>query len=128
VLAEDQPIGMLAALFERARLVLGVDSGPLHLATAVGTPTVRLYGPTSAAIFGPWGPSSAHVALTSELACAPCGRLDYRPDELAAHPCVRLIAPAAVISAAQTVLRVPPETRLISEHPTAEQREGVAAS
>jgi ADP-heptose:LPS heptosyltransferase len=105
--AEELPLSRFAALLALARLVLGVDSGPLHLATAVGTPTVRLYGPTSPAIFGPWGPPGAHVALVSTLTCAPCGRLDYSRPELSAHPCVRLIAPADVIAAARSVLRGP---------------------
>jgi ADP-heptose:LPS heptosyltransferase len=43
----------LAALYARCELVLGVDSGPLHLAAAVGVPTVHLFGPTDPARFGP---------------------------------------------------------------------------
>ena len=104
-LTGDLPLGRFAAVIERARLALGVDSGPLHLATAVGTPTVRLYGPTSPAVYGPWGPPGEHVALASSLACAPCGRLDYTRAEVAAHPCVRLITPGAVVAAAHAVLQ-----------------------
>ncbi len=51
----------LAALCRRARLFVGADTGPLHLAAAVGTPCVGLYGPWPAARHGPYGPQ--HVAL-----------------------------------------------------------------
>jgi lipopolysaccharide heptosyltransferase I len=51
----------LAALARRARLFIGSDTGPLHLAAAVGTPCVGLYGPWPAEKHGPYGPQ--HVAL-----------------------------------------------------------------
>ena len=51
----------LAALARRARLFIGADTGPLHLAAAVGTPCVGLYGPWPAARHGPYGPQ--HIAL-----------------------------------------------------------------
>jgi len=46
----------LAALARRARLFIGSDTGPLHLAAAVGTPCVGLYGPWPAETNGPYGP------------------------------------------------------------------------
>ena len=51
----------LAALARRAKLFIGADTGPLHLAAAVGTPCVGLYGPWPAARHGPYGPR--HIAL-----------------------------------------------------------------
>ena len=51
----------LAALVRRARLFVGADTGPLHLAAAVGTPCVGLYGPWPASRHGPYGPQ--HIAL-----------------------------------------------------------------
>jgi heptosyltransferase I len=45
----------LAVLFRRARLVIGGDTGPLHLAAALGTPVLGLYGPTNPARNGPYG-------------------------------------------------------------------------
>jgi ADP-heptose:LPS heptosyltransferase len=108
---EDVPLGRYAALLARARLVLGVDSGPLHLAVAVGAPSVRLYGPTDPAIFGPWGPSALHAVVASDLPCAPCGRLDYPPADLALHPCVRLLIPQQVLVAAHRVLAAAAQRR-----------------
>jgi heptosyltransferase-3 len=98
-LAGRTDLGTLAALFARCRLVLGPDSGPLHLAVAVGTPTVHLFGPASAERFGPWGPAERHRVVAAELPCAPCGRLDW-PDP-ADHPCVRTLGVARVIGAAR---------------------------
>jgi heptosyltransferase-2/heptosyltransferase-3 len=98
-LAGRTDLGTLAALFARCRLVLGPDSGPLHLAVAVGTPTVHLFGPASAERFGPWGSAERHRVVAAELPCAPCGRLDW-PDP-ADHPCVRTLEVARVIGAAR---------------------------
>ncbi len=63
--------GQLGALIERCGLFVGNDSGPLHLATAVGTPVVGLYGPTSPAIDGPLGPATRAVVYHA-LDCSPC--------------------------------------------------------
>ena len=60
-LAPATSLPQLAALARRARLFLGSDTGPLHLAVAVGTPCVGLYGPMPATRNGPYGPR--HVAL-----------------------------------------------------------------
>ncbi len=102
-------LGRLAALLARADLALGVDSGPLHLATAQGTPTVRIYGPTDARVFGPWGDSTLHRVIQAARPCAgcaaiPCGRIDWRPEELPAHPCVRAVPVAEVLAAAEALL------------------------
>jgi len=92
-------VGSLAAVFARCRLVLGPDSGPLHLAVAVGTPTVHLFGPAPAERFGPWGDAARHRVVASELPCAPCGRLDW--PAAGDHPCVRTLAAGRVIEAAR---------------------------
>jgi ADP-heptose:LPS heptosyltransferase len=54
----------------RARLVVAADTGPLHLACAVGTPVVALFGPTDPGRNGPFAPGDAVVRRTP--ACAPC--------------------------------------------------------
>ncbi|MDH4186451.1 MAG: glycosyltransferase family 9 protein, partial [Nitrospira sp.] len=48
-------VGLLPALLQRAALLITNDSGPMHIAAAVGTPIVALFGPTSAARTGPYG-------------------------------------------------------------------------
>lgn len=104
LLVTGATIGQLAALLRRALVVLSVDSGPLHLAVAQGTPTVQLFGPTDPRIFGPWGTRERHIVLASTRRCPtcpiiPCGRLDFTPQELADHPCVRLITEQQVLEA-----------------------------
>jgi len=105
VAAGETTLGGLAALMARSRLVLGVDSGPLHLAVAVGAPTVHLYGPVDSRTFGPWGDPARHVVITSNMDCIPCNRLDYAPEELDEHPCVRNIPAEHVLGAAERLLR-----------------------
>ncbi|MBP8139315.1 MAG: putative lipopolysaccharide heptosyltransferase III [Burkholderiales bacterium] len=61
----------LAALTARARLFVGVDSAPMHIAAAVGTPVVALFGPSSEIAWGPWRVPSRVV--TSAHPCRPCG-------------------------------------------------------
>ena len=103
-LAGQTDLGALAAVFARCRLVLGPDCGPLHLAVAVGTPTVHLFGPASARRFGPWGPVDRHAIVGTPLRCAPCGRLDW--SEPGDHPCIRTLGVAQVIAAARRVERM----------------------
>jgi len=63
-----QLLGVLA----RARLAIGPDSGPMHIAAAVGTPVISLWGATSAARSAPWG--SEHLAIEGQAPCMPCYR------------------------------------------------------
>ncbi len=106
----ETDLGKLAALMERADLALGVDNGPLHLATAQDTPTARVYGPTDPRIFGPWGDPALHRIIQARRPCpgcaaVPCGRLDWPPEALPDHPCVRSIASDEVLAAAEGLLK-----------------------
>ncbi len=103
MMAGDTNVGQLAALFQRAKVVLGPDSGPLHLAAAVQTPTVTLFGPADPIEFGPWGSPQKHIILTSDIKCRPCRIIDWTGDDLSMHPCVREITVARVLEAARRV-------------------------
>jgi heptosyltransferase-3 len=61
----------MAALAARARLFFGVDSAPMHIAAAMGTPVVALFGPSNELEWGPW--MVAHRLVTSAHSCRPCG-------------------------------------------------------
>ncbi|MEO8276282.1 MAG: glycosyltransferase family 9 protein [Thermoanaerobaculia bacterium] len=64
----------LAALAKRARAVVAADTGPLHLACAVGAPAVAIFGPTDPARNGPWNP--ADLIVSRRPPCFPCHRRD----------------------------------------------------
>jgi len=83
----------LAALFSLARVVIANDSGPMHLAAAVGTPVIALFGPTDPGRTGPEG-SPARV-LDRYLFCSPCF-LAVCPY---GHECLRGIGPEDVLRA-----------------------------
>jgi lipopolysaccharide heptosyltransferase I len=60
----------LVALLERADLVVANDSGPMHIAAALGRPLVAAYGPTNPASTGPYGRDDSVVRV--DIACSPC--------------------------------------------------------
>jgi len=66
----------LAALMERAQLVISADSGPMHLASAVGTDVIGLFGPTRPEVTGPRGKGKIFI-LQNDVGCnrAPCYNL-----------------------------------------------------
>jgi ADP-heptose:LPS heptosyltransferase len=97
-------VGQLAALLGRAALVLGVDSGPLHLAVSQGTPSIHLYGPSDQLRFGPWGDPARHRVLRAGIVCSPCGVFAACPRATVGPECMSAISPAAVIAAAQELL------------------------
>ncbi len=64
----------LAALTVRAKAFVGVDSAPMHMAAAMQTPTIALFGPSGEAHWGPWGVVHRIVASTDPRhSCRPCG-------------------------------------------------------
>ncbi|HEU4324546.1 MAG TPA: glycosyltransferase family 9 protein [Roseiflexaceae bacterium] len=115
ILAGRTSVGQLAALMRLADLVLGVDSGPLHLAAAQGAPTVHLYGPGDDQRFGPWGDSQRHRVLRAELPCSPCGVFDACPRGLAFPECMDLIRTEQVASAAREMLHAKMQRRADTE-------------
>ncbi|GIK85722.1 MAG: putative lipopolysaccharide heptosyltransferase III [Betaproteobacteria bacterium] len=85
----------LAALAARARVFVGVDSAPMHVAAAAGTPVVALFGPSDEREWGPWKVAHRVVAST-EHPCRPC-RNDgcgggKRSECLATLPAARVLA------------------------------------
>ena len=87
----------LSALLEGAGLVVGGDTGPLHLAAALGKPTLSLYGPTLASRNAPPG----QAAIQSPLDCAGCVKRRCPKGEA---DCMAAISPEEVLSAAERIL------------------------
>jgi lipopolysaccharide heptosyltransferase II len=62
----------MAAVMQLCDAVISNDSGPMHLAVSVGTPTVGIFGPTAARNSGPYG--ARHRAVQAHIYCGPCAR------------------------------------------------------
>jgi len=93
-------VPLLAALLEQADLVVGADSGPAHLAAAVGTPAVVLFSGTNHA--RQWQPCGEQVTvLARPVPCSPCHRRECPVGE---HPCMAGIEPEEVARAVEAAL------------------------
>ena len=102
-------VGLLPALLSQAALLITNDSGPMHIAAAVATPVVALFGPTSATRTGPYG--LGHRVLAIELSCRPClNRTCRNPVQL---ECLTRISDEQVFAAARNQLAI----RSVHEHP-----------
>jgi len=96
-----------AELISRCGVVVTNDSAPLHLASAMGTPTVALFGPTVPDFgFGPLAPR-ASVVGENTLPCRPCDRHGPQLCPLGHHRCMRDLSPALVAERALTLLLIP---------------------
>lgn len=94
-LTGETAIGLLPALMSKACTLITNDSGPMHVAAAVGTPVVAIFGPTSAVRTGPYG--AGHTVLTHDLACRPCFSRVCR--HAVSMECLESIAPEQVVAA-----------------------------
>lgn len=87
----------LAAVYRRATVLLSTDTGPMHLAAAVGTPVVALFGPTAPWRTGPYG--KEHTVLRVGLDCSPCFHRRCLTDQYEEMACMRRIAVDQAIEA-----------------------------
>jgi ADP-heptose:LPS heptosyltransferase len=98
------------ALIETLDLFLSCDTGPMHMACAVDTPSVAIFGPSDPVRFfsgGDGAPGSRHVALRPELWCAPCNLIRRPPAECdgdAMPECLSLVTADAVYREAARLL------------------------
>ena len=95
------PVDALAAALARVQLLIACDSGPVHLASAVGTPVLALFGPTSPVR---WGPAAPGRALSLGLACSPCSNHggEFCPE--GHHRCLADLGAETVTAAARELL------------------------
>jgi heptosyltransferase II len=97
LVGRDRP-AVLAALLSELDALVGADSGPAHVAAAVGVRTVTLFGPTDPRATAPVGPGQR--ALWHQPSCAPC----FRPECPIDHRCLRAIEVAEVEAAVVAAL------------------------
>ncbi|MFH1338595.1 MAG: glycosyltransferase family 9 protein, partial [Candidatus Omnitrophota bacterium] len=92
--------GQLGALMEKADAVISADSGPMHIAAAVGAKVVALFGPTSPKITGPYPPQN-HIVIYKDIGCkVPCydsACKDYR--------CMQAITVEEVLEKIESLLK-----------------------
>ena len=102
-------IRQLAALLQRAAVTITVDSGPMHIAAAVGTPVIGLFGPTDPRRFGPIGRS--HRTLRAPMPCdgcrghVPCRKRCPGAGDAPWGQCLRTLAVETVADAVRAVVK-----------------------
>lgn len=94
-----------AALLARLTLFITGDTGPMHLASAVDTPVVALFGPSDPRRYGPL--ASRQQVVRVQLPCSPCGQVRLPPERCRGHvpDCMDGITVDAVVDAARRMLR-----------------------
>lgn len=93
-------LAQTAAALERSSLLITNDSGVMHIASAVRTPVVAIFGPTCREFgFYPYGGKS--VVLERSLPCRPCATIGNRQCKIGSHDCMRLISVEEVLEAAE---------------------------
>lgn len=102
--AGDADLLTVAAVLERLDLLVTGDTGPMHLAHAVSTPIVAVFGPSDPARYAPSGPRDRVVRIG--LPCAPCNRIRLPPERCTGHTpdCLALVTVEQVVGACNSVL------------------------
>jgi lipopolysaccharide heptosyltransferase II len=102
-LAGKTSLPQLVALLQQADLVISGDSGPMHIAAAVGTPLIAIHGPTDPALSGPVSPTA--TVLRSDIWCSPCYNAKDTADcRFFTTQCMKNILPAQVFKVVQEKL------------------------
>ncbi len=91
----------LMGLYQKAAAVLSVDSGPRHLAAAVGTPTLTVWGPEPVRRWHPYS-MEKHLIVLKEVPCRPCGLTVCVEKK---HECMVALEPAQVLASVKQLLK-----------------------
>ena len=89
----------LAALYERSKILITTDTGPMHIAASLGKPVVAIFGPTAPWRTGPFG--SQHAVVRVDLPCSPCFK-----KQCDSHDCMKQINVDMVLDAVKKKLDV----------------------
>jgi ADP-heptose:LPS heptosyltransferase len=90
----------MAGIIEQASVVVSGDTGPLHIAGALGVPTVGMFGPTDPATYGPQG--EQHEVLSSTLSCSYCHK---KRCSKGGGICMERISPEMVVQKVYEILK-----------------------
>lgn len=96
----------LAALMKSSHLVIGNESGPLHLATALDCKAILLYGPVSQKMYGPYSETNNQIAVYHHTPCRPCYQ-NYRSPLCENRICLNELSPVKVFEVANKLATIP---------------------
>jgi ADP-heptose:LPS heptosyltransferase len=99
-------LNTLAAIYRRAEVLVTTDSGPMHLAAAVGTSVVALFGPTAPWRTGPYGAN--HVVLRADVSCSPCFKKQCSTTVYEERACMKRLTVEDVTRAVLEKISAPP--------------------
>lgn len=103
IIVGETTIRQLAAILKQCQLFIGNDTGPLHIAAAVGTPTICIFGPSDPAKHTPLG--NEHIGLRGDIDCPPCNRITIGGAAICPNiPCMYSLSEDKVIEAARRLL------------------------
>ena len=97
----------LADIIASADLFIGADSGVMHIAAAVGTPVLSIFGPSNPDAWRPWTAGGPATVLSSGVECSPCSYVGHgigARDGCEARTCMKLLRPKQVLAAARNLL------------------------
>jgi len=98
ILAGTLTMSQLAAFIATCDLMITVDTGPMHIAGAIGTPILALFGRSDPRVWGPCG--KYDVVIRSDLECVPC----IMPRQCTHHSCMKNITATSVVHTAEEIL------------------------
>jgi heptosyltransferase-2 len=103
ILAVGLPLGRFMSLIKRCDCLITNDSGPMHMASALGVPVVAIFGPTHPKLgFAPMG--SSDVVLCADVKCSPCSLHGEKRCSKKSRFCMDLIQPEMVAEAVERIL------------------------
>ncbi|MHC5012463.1 MAG: glycosyltransferase family 9 protein, partial [Planctomycetota bacterium] len=104
VVAGRLSVPALVAVLARATAVVSNDTGPVHIASALGVPVLAIYGPNTPALYGPLSPGSR--AFYRDLPCSPCiTTSNYRSSRCRIYSCMASIPTGEVAASLDRLLR-----------------------
>lgn len=104
-LIPELPLRRLAAVIAGCSAYVSNDAGPMHIAAAVGTPTVGIFGPGEENIWFPYPDDDGHTALRRDVPCHPCHLDVCNREGEGFMECMRLLTADAVLSVVEHVLQ-----------------------
>jgi lipopolysaccharide heptosyltransferase II len=103
--AANLPLRQLASVIGQCAVYISNDAGPMHVAAALGVPTVGLFGPGEENIWFPYSRNDGHVPLRKDVSCHPC-HLDFCNREGEGYmECMKLLTVAEVFEQVRQLLR-----------------------